>query len=236
MFCSMRLLRRLLPLLILLSLCVAVWASGIADQFSWQGLARHQAVLADWVGRHPVLAPLSYLAFYVVIAALSVPEAALATVAGGLLFGTLLGGTLAVFGATLGSVVLFLVARSALADSFAHRGGKLLARARGALQREGFSYLLAIRLIPVLPFWLVNLAAAFGGMRLLPYTIATLIGIIPVTMIFASLGDGLGAVLARGARPDLMVIVSPRVLLPLLALAALSLMPVLWRWWRRRHA
>jgi uncharacterized membrane protein YdjX (TVP38/TMEM64 family) len=236
MFCSMRLLRRLLPLLILLAVIVAVWASGIADQFSWQGLARHQAVLVGWVGRHPLVAPLAYAGFYVLITALSVPEAALVTVAGGLLFGTLLGGALAVLGATIGSMVLFLVARSALADSFAHRGGPLLARARGALQREGFSYLLAVRLIPILPFWLVNLAAAFGGMRLLPYTIATAIGIIPVTLVFASLGEGLGALLARGARPDLMVIFSPRVLLPLLALAVLSLMPVLWRWWKRRRA
>ena len=233
---ALRLLRRLLPLLTLLAVFVAIWTSGITDQFTWRGLARHQAGLTDWVSRRPVAAPVAYVAFYAAVAALSVPEAALVTVAGGLLFGTLLGGALAVFGATLGSIVLFLAARSALAGNFVRHDGSMLARARGALQREGFSYLLAMRLIPAFPFWLVNLAAAFGGMQLLPYTIATLIGITPGTLVFASLGAGLGSVLARGERPDLTVVFSARVLLPLLALAALSLLPVLWRWRRRRDA
>lgn len=231
----MRALRHLLPLLTLLAVLLAIWLSGVADQFSWEGLARHQADLAAWVAAHPLLAPLAYMAFYVVVAALSLPEAALVTVAGGLLFGTVLGGILAVIGATLGSIVLFLAARNALADRFVRRGGKVLARARDALQREGFSYLLAIRLIPAFPFWLVNLAAAIGGMRLLPFATATFIGIIPGTLVFASLGDGLGAVLARGQRPDLTIVFSPRVLGPLLALAALSLLPVIWRHWRRRN-
>ena len=100
------------------------------------------------------------------------------------------------------------------------------------LQRDGFSYLLAMRLIPAFPFWLVNLAAAIGGMRLLPYATATLIGIIPATLVFASLGEGWATVLAQGRRPDLMVAFSPPVLLPLLALAALSLLPVAWRRWK----
>lgn len=233
---ALRLLRRLLPLLTLLAALVAVWASGLTDQFSWSGLARHQIGLADWVSRHPVVAPAAYIAFYATVVALSVPEAALVTVAGGLLFGTWLGGILAIIGATLGSIVLFLAARSALAGSFVRRDGSVLARARATLQRAGFSYLLAIRLIPAFPFWLVNLAAAFGGMQLLPFAVATLIGITPGTLVFASLGAGLGAVLARGERPDLRVIFSAHVLLPLVALAALSLAPVLWRRWRRGDA
>lgn len=231
----MRLLRRLLPLITLLAIAIAILVSGVMHQFSWAGLARHQAALTGWAAAHAVTAPLAYTLFYAVVAALSLPEAAVVTVAGGLLFGTLLGGLLAVVGATLGSIVLFLLARSVLAESFVRRGGPVLARTRSALQQEGFSYLLAIRLIPAFPFWLVNLAAAFGGMRLLPYTTATLLGIIPGTLVFASLGDGLASVLARGQRPDLLVIFSPRVLLPLLALAALSLLPVLWRWRNRRH-
>jgi len=231
----MRLLRPLLPLLALLAVLALVWTSGIAHDFSWQGLARHHAALTAWVAAHPLVAPLVYTGFYIAVAALCLPEAALVTVAGGLLFGTLLGGVLAVIGATLGSVVLFLAARNALAGSFVRRGGTVLARTRSALQRDGFSYLLAIRLIPVFPFWLVNLAAAVGGMRLLPFTSATLIGIVPGTLVFASLGEGLGTVLAQGRRPDLMVVLSLPVLLPLLALAVLSLLPVAWRHWKARR-
>ncbi|HET8995100.1 MAG TPA: VTT domain-containing protein [Acetobacteraceae bacterium] len=231
----MRILRPLLPLLVLLAVLAPVWFSGVGHDFSWHGLARHQAALTGWVAAHPVIAPLAYVGFYVAVAALCLPEAAVVTVAGGLLFGTLFGGALAVIGATLGSIVLFLVARSALAGSFVRGGGALLARTRAALQRDGFAYLLAIRLIPAFPFWLVNLAAAVGGMRLLPYATATFIGIIPVTMVFSSLGEGLGKVLAQGREPDVLVVFSPSVLLPLLALAALSLVPVLWRHWKARR-
>ena len=228
--------RRFLPLLILLALLAIAVASGLAHQLSWSNLSRNHAALDAWVAVHPWLAPLLYILLYVTVAALAFPESALVTVAGGLLFGTWLGGVLAVIGSTLGSIVLFLVARSALAGSFARRGGSTLARARAALQREGFSYLLAIRLVPAFPFWLVNLAAAFGGMRLLPYATATLIGIVPGTLIFASIGAGLAGVLARGEQPDFRVLFTPAILLPLLALAALSLLPVVWRHWKRAGA
>ncbi|MBV9251832.1 MAG: TVP38/TMEM64 family protein, partial [Acetobacteraceae bacterium] len=131
---------------------------------------------------------------------------------------------------TLGAVVLFLAARPVLARI---SDRPVLARIREGLQRDGFSYLLAIRLLPIFPFWAVNLAAAFGGMRLGPYTAATFIGIIPGTAVFASIGAGVGDVLARGEHPDLSVIVSPQVLGPLLGLALLSLLPVAWKKWNR---
>jgi uncharacterized membrane protein YdjX (TVP38/TMEM64 family) len=232
----MALLRRFWPLLLLLLAIGAAFAAGLPQQLTWATLARNQAVLTSWVAEHPQAAPALYFAAYAVAAALSLPEAAVITVAGGLLFGTLLGGTLAVFGSTLGSVVLFLAARYHLADAMTARAGGFLERVRPRLERDGFSYLLAIRLIPVFPFWLVNLAAALTGIRLLPYVAATLLGIIPATFVYASIGAGVGSVLAAGGEPDLAVIFSPRVLGPLIALAALSLVPVLWRKWRRSDA
>ena len=90
--------------------------------------------------------------------------------------------------------------------------------------------------MPAFPFWLVNLGAALSGMRLLPYAAATVIGIIPATFVFASIGAGLGDVLATGGSPDLTLIFSPRILGPLIGLAALSLLPVVWRRWKRSSA
>jgi len=107
---------------------------------------------------------------------------------------------------------------------------------REELRRDGFSYLLAIRLVPAFPFWLVNLAAALSGMRLLPYAAATVIGVTPATFVFASIGAGIGEVLAMGGRPDLSAIFSARILGPLIALALLSLLPVAWRRWKRTDA
>jgi uncharacterized membrane protein YdjX (TVP38/TMEM64 family) len=229
-------LHRVLPVAILLAALAAVWASGIAAWLNWATLARYQATLDILVGRHPIAAPLLYTAIYAVTVALSLPEGAVLTVAGGLLFGTVLGGTMAVLGATAGALVLFLAARSAFAGSLARRGGTSLARIRAELHRNGFSYMLAIRLIPALPFWLVNLAGALAGMRLLPFAAGTLLGIIPATFVYASIGAGLGDVLATGSRPDMSLIFSPQILAPLVALGLLALLPALWRRRKRPDA
>lgn len=220
-------------MLVLAILAVVVWRTGVLDGLNWASVARHQLMLRGLVAAHPVLAPLVYAAGYAVLVALSIPESALVTVIGGVLFGTALGGALAVIGSTVGAVGLFLVARSAFAATMARRAGALMERVKWHLHRDGFSYLLAIRLVPALPFWLVNLAAALCGMRLLPYTAATLIGIIPATFILASIGEGVRNVLASGQPPDVMVLFTPRILIPLLALALLALLPVAWRRFQR---
>jgi uncharacterized membrane protein YdjX (TVP38/TMEM64 family) len=225
-----------LPLLLVLAAIVAAWAAGLPQQISWASLARNQTALADWVTSHPAAAPALYVVIYAVAAALSFPESAVLTVAGGLLFGTLIGGILAVLGSTVGAVALFLAVRYHLADALADRAGGFLGRLRPQLNRDGFSYLLAIRLVPAFPFWLVNIAAGLSGMRLLPYLAATAIGVVPATFIYASIGAGIGEVLAAGGRPDLTVIFSPRILGPLIALAVLSLLPVAWRRWKRSDA
>ena len=227
-----RYLKPLLIALVLAGLALAAWHSGLGETLSWRGLARHQARLVALAEDHPILAPLVYWLVYTVWVAVSIPEAALLTAAGGLFFGTLLGGAVAVLGATSGAVVLFLVARSALAGTMRRRAGPLLDRIQPGLHRDGFSYLLALRLVPT-PFWLVNLAAAVCGMRLLPFTAATLVGIIPMTFVLAWIGAGVGDVLAAGRSPDLHILFSPSVLGPLGTLALLSLLPVAWRWFRR---
>ena len=232
----MRTARRFLPLLLLLVAIAAGWAAGLPQQISWASLARNQAVLAGWVASHPNAAPALYVVIYAVAAALSFPESAVITVAGGLLFGTLFGGALAVLGSTLGAVVLFLAVRYHLADALATRAGGFLDRLRPKLNRDGFSYLLAIRLLPAFPFWLVNIAAGLSGMRLLPYLAATLIGILPATFVYASIGTGIGEVLSAGGKPDLTIVFSPHILGPLVAMAVLSLLPVVWRHRKRSDA
>lgn len=228
--------RRLIAPMVLIALITAFWALGLGDHLSWASLARNQAALTGWVSIHPWLAPCLFVAIYIASVTLSLPQAGLLTMVGGLLFGTFPGGGLAVVGATIGAVFLFLIARSAFAGAMASRGGAALGKLRQELSRNGFSYLLAIRLVPVVPFWLVNLAAALCGMPLPQFTVATLIGIVPATFITASIGAGIGGVLNRGETPNFALLLSWPVLGPLLALAVLSLLPVLWRKWRPRDA
>jgi uncharacterized membrane protein YdjX (TVP38/TMEM64 family) len=220
---------RLLLALGVLALAFALWRSGLWHSFNWATLGRNQARLRQLVAAHELAAPIVFVLLYALMVAFSIPESALGTVTAGLLFGAPLGGALAVAGASLGAVLLFLIARTALAGFMARRAQTLLGRIRPGLERDGFRYLLALRLLPIVPFWLVNLGAALCGMRLFPYALATLIGIIPVTMVFAWIGAGIGDVLASGGRPDLSLVFSPQILGPLVALAALSIAPTIWR-------
>lgn len=229
---SLARLKHLLPLALLIAGLAALWAFGLQQHLSWPSLARHQAELLAVVAARPISTGAAYVAIYIVVVACSLPEAAFVTVAGGLLFGTVAGAALAVIGSSIGAVILFLAARYAFADLMAARAAPLMARIRPGLERDGFLYLLAIRLVPIFPFWLVNLAGAACGMRLRPFAAATVIGIIPGTTVFAAIGTGLGDVLAKGQAPNLTVIFAPHVLLPLLGLAALTLLPVAWRAWQ----
>ena len=148
---------------------------------------------------------------------------------------------LVVFAATLGAVAVFLVARYALADFFRAKMGGAGERMEACFRENALSYLLFLRLVPVFPFWFVNLVPAFLGVSLRTYAIGTFVGIIPGSAVFCSVGNGLGAVFDAGGTPDLGVIFQPKILGPIIALAILSLVPIVYRWiksseaWRCRN-
>ncbi len=216
--------RRLWPLALIAAAAALAYLFGLHRLLSFESLAAHRSALAGFVSGSPVSAALLYVGAYVLVVAFSLPGGAVMTLAGGFLFGPWAGAALAVAGATLGASALFLAARHALAETLARRAGPVLGRVRDELRRDGFWYLLSLRLIPVVPFWLVNLAPALAGMPFPAYAAATFLGIVPGTAVFAGIGAGLGQVLDAGGRPDLSVVFSPGVLLPLAGLAALSLL------------
>jgi uncharacterized membrane protein YdjX (TVP38/TMEM64 family) len=220
--------RRLIPAAILLLGLALFLLLGLERYFSFEMLGRHHAVLAVWVGEHVVLAALLYALTYALVVAFSLPIAILVTPVGGFLFGVTMGALLSVIGATLGSIAVFLAARTAFYDLFQARAGAALAKLEDGFRRDSFNYLLFLRLVPVFPFWLVNIVPALLGMKLGPYTLATVIGIIPGAIVYSSVGSGLGMVIDRGEAPDLGIIFEWRILLPLLGLALLALVPVLY--------
>ena len=223
-----------MPLLVMVIL--AATGFYLLRDLGWDSLGRHQAMLMDWVNLHPIGSAVLFMAVYVAVAALSLPQASLLTVAGGLLFGAVLGCALTVTGATIGASVLVLVVRSAFAQTLERQRHRIPAQVQVRLAQDGFSYLLALRLLPLFPFWVVNLAAAVAGIRLIVFMPATFLGIIPASFVFSSIGAGVGAVLAEGRKPDLSVLFSAHILLPLAGLAVLSLLPVLWRHRPGAHA
>jgi uncharacterized membrane protein YdjX (TVP38/TMEM64 family) len=225
--------RRWLPLAALAALAVAAYASGLHRHLSLEALSAHREALQGFVAAHTVGSPLAFVAAYAAAVALSLPGALVLTLMGGFLFGPWLGAFWSVVGATLGAVAVFLVARTALGSALRDRAGPWLRRMEAGFREDAFSYLLVLRLLPLFPFWLVNLVPAVLGVGLPTYALATLLGIVPGSLVYASVGNGLGAVLDGGGQPDLGLVLEPQVLLPLLGLAALALLPVLHKRWRR---
>jgi len=221
----------LLGAVVLVALCV-----GLRRHLSWTVIAEHGAALRAFVDAWPGGAAIAYIAVYVAAVAVSLPIAELLTVTGGLMFGTVAGTAFAVLGGGTGAVVLFILARTLFGEAMSERAGPGLTRVRLRLEEDGFSYLLALRFVPIVPFWITNLAAALVGMRLAPYAAATFIGIVPSIGVFAGIGASLRGVLASGERPHFHVIFTPPVLLPLLALGVLALLPVVWRHLRPARA
>lgn len=228
-------LRRLIPLALLLVAGVLFVALGGTRDLSFAALAANRERLVAVAAHDAAAAAVGYLAVYAGLVALSFPASELLTIAGGLLFGRWLGTLYAVVGATAGATLFFLAARAGL-SRLAARAAPRAAQLQAGFQRNAFNYLLVLRLVPLFPFWLVNLVAGAAGLRLPVYVLGTFLGIIPATFVYASLGSGIGAVLAQGRRPDLAILFRPGVLLPLLGLAALAFLPVLYRRWVANRA
>ena len=213
---------------------IAAWfALGLNQAFSLHALAERHAALRGWAAAEPVTVAAAYVGVYAALVAACLPVGLFMTVRGGLLVGTAAGLALAMLGATSGAVVVFLLARGALAQTVARRAGPRLEGVLFGLRQDGFTYLLAMRLMPVMPFWLTNLAPGLAGLRLRTFIAATVVGVVPFGLVLASIGAGLASVLDAGGEPDLSILRSPAVVLPLLGMTVLSLLPAAWRRWRR---
>lgn len=219
--------RRLLPLGLLLAGGLAFVVAGGHRYLTFAALADNRDSLCDLAARWGCVAALVYIAAYSALVALSVPGSAVLTMTGGILFGTWLGGLYAVIGATLGATVVFLAARAGL-GGLAQRAGPFFGKLEAGFRANAFNYLLVLRLVPLFPFWLVNLIPALARVSLPTYLVATFLGIVPATFVYAGLGSGLGDMVAA---PDLARVFRPNVLVPIVALAVLALVPV----WCRRH-
>jgi uncharacterized membrane protein YdjX (TVP38/TMEM64 family) len=195
-------LARLIPLGAILTLMVFAVAMGWHRQLSFETLVRHRSAVEELVAAHRVVAILTFMAAYAAAVALSFPGAALLTVTGGAIFGTLIGGLAAVAAATLGATIVFLIAKYAFSCvagwGWMRRAAPLAGKVAAGFHKDAFCYLLFLRLVPLFPFWLVNLIAAPAGIAPVPFAIATALGIIPATFAFAFFGAGLsGAVAAQ---------------------------------------
>lgn len=233
--------RRFAPLALLVAGLLILILSGAQAGIGFDALAMNYQVLADWVTREPVAATLLAFGVYAVATATSFPAAWLLTVALGLLLGWLWASIIVVFGATVGAAGIFLATRLAFADFFRAKAGGWVKTLADGFSRNAFSYMLFLRLVPAVPFVVVNIVPAIVGVSLRVFTLATLVGIIPGVIAYAFAGEGLRSIIAEraaacavnaapcGTPLSAASLVTPEVVIALVLLSLLSLLPVVIR-------
>jgi uncharacterized membrane protein YdjX (TVP38/TMEM64 family) len=234
--------RRFMPIVVLALLGTLVYAMGWHRELSLETLVRHRAAIDQFVGDHRLAAMAVFIAIYIGVVALSVPGAVFLTISGGFLFGVVAGGLASIVGATVGATCIFLIAKSAFGEFLLRRAGPVAAKLAEGFRADAFSYLLFLRLVPVFPFFLVNLAPALTGVKLRTFVAATALGIVPGTFAFALFGASLDSVIAAQEVPyraclaaggqgcrldfDLKAAFTPQLLAALAALGIAALIPV----------
>ena len=226
-------LARLIPLFVLLAGLAAFFAFGLERHVSFKALAEHFIALKGWVAGQGSFALAGFGLVYAVAIAFSIPGGLVLTLGGAMLFGWAANAAVVIVAATAGATAVFLAVRFGLGEPLRSRAGPFLKKMEAGFRANAFSYMLVLRLVPLFPFWLVNLAPAFLGVRLSTYVVATAIGIAPATVVFSVVGEGLASVIEGGGDVRADQVLSPLMLAALIALAALALVPVLLR--RRRE-
>lgn len=192
-----------------------------------EALKANRQSLLDYYAAHKVQTVAGFMAIYIIQTVLSLPGAAILSLAAGAIFGSIMGTVYANIAATIGATLAFLVTRYLLRDVVINKFGDKLEGMNRELENRGFSYLLFLRLVPVFPFFLINLAAGLTRLPLRTFFLATMIGIIPAGFVFVNAGASLATI------DSLAGIASPRVLGSFALLGLFALIPVLYNKFRR---
>ena len=215
---------RLLLVAALIVAAVALWRTGLLGELSLDGLREREQALRDWSAVHPLLAAGGFFLLYVLLTGLSLPGAAILTLAGGALFGLAQGTLLISFASTLGATLAFLASRFLFRDALRARYGARLRAFDEGLARDGGFYLFTLRLVPVFPFFLINLLAGLTALRASTFYWVSQLGMLPGTIAYVYAGTQLGRIRAPAD------ILSPGLIG---AFVLLGVMPLLTRWLAR---
>lgn len=228
---SLKALRHVAPLLILICGLISFVAFCITHNMNFGFVRSHRIMLAQLVFARPIASAIVFWSSFAALEACGAPVGVPLMIMSGFLFGTFEGVALSVLAATTGAVATFLAAKSALARFVSNSSGRLREVQEG-FRRNAFIFLLFTRLLPFFPFFLVNFVAGTFDIALGPFIVASLVGLVPAAYIYASLGGGLNELFLAGSQPKLDVLYEPHILIPLIGLACLTFLPLLMR--RRR--
>ena len=233
------------PLLLLVCASLAVLASGASHLLSLDRLLASRAWLNAWVAEDRFRAMVVAYLVYVGAVVVSVPASLFLTMLCGFLFGIVPGALVAVASATTGAAIVFTIGRGAASDLLLRRAGPRLASLAAGFREDAFGYIAFLRLLPIFPFWMTNLAPAAFGVKRSTFVLATLVGLLPGAFVYAATGAAIeDVVLAHETAKaaclavngldcenalTLRALITPRMVLGLGALAALALISVFLR-------
>ena len=225
--------RSSLPLVLLLILMGALYLWLGFDWLNFEALKKHHRLFQLWSEQHRMLAACSFILAYAIATALSIPGGAILSIFGGVLFPQPLSTFCVVVGATLGASALFAAAKSALGAFLKKKAAGRLTRLKKGFKKGEISYLLFLRLVPLFPFWLVNLAAAFFGISFRTFVWTTFVGIIPGAVVFTEAGRGLSSIFDHESI-SISLVLNFHVQIALIALGLFALLPIVVKWVRRK--
>ena len=221
-----------LLIIIVVSMLIAYFL-GITNYLTFETIKENRQLILSYAAQYPLLMPLLFILIYVVVIALSLPGGAFLSILGGFIFGVPLSTVYVVVGATIGATIIFLAARTAIGDLLKRKASPFLAKMEAGFKKNTTSYLLFLRLLPLFPFWLVNIAAAFFNVKTRTYLWTTVLGIIPGAYVFTQAGRGLGAIFDSGKKFSVESIFNTEVKIALVVLALFALIPIFVK--RLRH-
>lgn len=220
---------RWLPLIVIVLFLFLSMYLRLDRYLSYSHLQSSYQSMISWTESHYLTSVLLFMGCYILAVTLSFPGAVFITLAGGLLFGLVLGTLYVVISATLGATLVFYAVKSSLGHWMAQQTKSWTKKMQDGFNENAFSYLMILRLIPLFPFWVVNIVPALLNVDARTYIIATFLGIIPGSFVYISIGNGLSHLLEMNQQPDLSIIFSWPILLPLIGLALLSLLPLIYK-------
>ncbi len=229
--------KRATPIALILLGLALFFALGLNRYFSLDTLRDNRDALRMWVEAFPYLAMGVFFLIYAGAVAISFPGASVLTVFGGFLFGLWPGVPVIVFAATVGAAIIFLASKTALSGALGNRAGGFVTRMEKGFREDELSYMFLLRLVPVFPFWAINIAAGVIGVSLRNFLIGTSIGIIPGTFVYASIGHAANKAFDAGKDISLTgILFKPETLLPIIGLAVLSVIPIALKRFSKRAA
>lgn len=225
---------RWLPLGLLVLCMFLFFYFQLYHYLNFKSIREHRQLYVEWTHENYLLAVCGFLLLYCLIIAISIPGAIVFTFASGFLFGTWWGTLYVLIGETIGCTFTFLAVKISLGEWVERKAGKWVKKMESEFRKNAFNYIMTLRLIPILPFWLVNIAAALVKVRLLTFVSSTFLGIIPLTVIYVSLGHSLGIIFDNQDAPNLEILLQPHIFLPLVGLSIFAMLPVLYQYVKKQ--